>query len=338
MNTWSGPKWNPNSTVLQVLVSIQGLILGVEHPYYLEPGHGRWEGQVKNEGEHPAHVKRHEDGIRVGTLKFALLEAVKGAGPPHLKPFRKLIDAHFYHHRDAIIAVTRDWTSSVGFAHGSEVKQTVADLQSLLIELKPPQYSNDGSTNGASACANGDADSKIGGERGSSTLISEKRREMEEAATKRDYVTAGRLQSEVQHLETGGFEAKIAKKRAEMEAAAKKVDYITAGELQKEVQYLEEQKHFLQDLERRMFDAAAKLDSVRAGRFQEQYRILLNLDDKDHTTAAPSISGTVPASMLATKVSPPLFSVTGAQVPSGFSFPDIHDGGVFDDGYKYGDY
>ena len=41
LNTWSGPKWDPTtSSILQILVSIQGLILGVEHPYYLEPGYG----------------------------------------------------------------------------------------------------------------------------------------------------------------------------------------------------------------------------------------------------------------------------------------------------------
>ncbi|KAK1353969.1 Ubiquitin-conjugating enzyme [Heracleum sosnowskyi] len=37
LNTWSGPSWQPNvSTVLQVLVSIQGLVLN-EDPYYNEP-------------------------------------------------------------------------------------------------------------------------------------------------------------------------------------------------------------------------------------------------------------------------------------------------------------
>ena len=47
LNTWNGPKWNPaHSTLLQCLVSLQGLILGVEHPYYLEPGHGGWEGHI----------------------------------------------------------------------------------------------------------------------------------------------------------------------------------------------------------------------------------------------------------------------------------------------------
>mmetsp|Transcript_131351 Transcript_131351/g.366197 ORF Transcript_131351/g.366197 Transcript_131351/m.366197 type:complete len:991 (+) Transcript_131351:168-3140(+) len=39
LGTWSGPSWDPaRSTLLQVLVSLQGLVL-VEEPYFNEPGH-----------------------------------------------------------------------------------------------------------------------------------------------------------------------------------------------------------------------------------------------------------------------------------------------------------
>lgn len=39
LGTWSGPSWDPEqSTLLQVLVSLQGLVL-VEEPYFNEPGH-----------------------------------------------------------------------------------------------------------------------------------------------------------------------------------------------------------------------------------------------------------------------------------------------------------
>ncbi len=42
LGTWEGPKWDPKqSSLYQVLVSIQSLILGVEHPYYLEPSYGK---------------------------------------------------------------------------------------------------------------------------------------------------------------------------------------------------------------------------------------------------------------------------------------------------------
>ncbi|EEF43105.1 conserved hypothetical protein [Ricinus communis] len=49
VNTWHGKKsekWNPNeSTVLQVLVSIQALVLN-EKPYFNEPGIGIWPGRA----------------------------------------------------------------------------------------------------------------------------------------------------------------------------------------------------------------------------------------------------------------------------------------------------
>ena len=42
LGTWQGKgieTWNEQSTLLQVFVSIQGLILGTAEPYYLEPGY-----------------------------------------------------------------------------------------------------------------------------------------------------------------------------------------------------------------------------------------------------------------------------------------------------------
>merc|ERR1740139_691251 len=92
LGTWPGPKWNPKqSSLLQVLVSIQSLMLGVEHPYFLEPGYGGWEAQVK-EGDFesvgktlagevvkeeltlPPKAWLYEDKIRLGSMHCALLE------------------------------------------------------------------------------------------------------------------------------------------------------------------------------------------------------------------------------------------------------------------------
>ena len=95
LGTWSGPKWRPNiSTLNQVLISIQGLILGAEHPYYLEPGHGGWEGTVKegsfqrtghllktggivHEDFVPRHVAIYENKLRIGTVRYAMLDMLK---------------------------------------------------------------------------------------------------------------------------------------------------------------------------------------------------------------------------------------------------------------------
>uniref|UniRef100_A0A7S3NKX8 UBC core domain-containing protein n=1 Tax=Aureoumbra lagunensis TaxID=44058 RepID=A0A7S3NKX8_9STRA len=53
LGTWSGPGWDPaKSTVLQLLVSIQGLVLSPQ-PYYNEPGNEKHQGTI--EGEHQSH-------------------------------------------------------------------------------------------------------------------------------------------------------------------------------------------------------------------------------------------------------------------------------------------
>ena len=96
LGTWPGPKWSPShSNLYQVLVSIQGLILGAEQPWFLEPGHGGWEGDVK-EGEYvkeghtltgevvraevgvPPHIQQYNNVLKTGTVKFAMLETLSG--------------------------------------------------------------------------------------------------------------------------------------------------------------------------------------------------------------------------------------------------------------------
>ena len=68
LGTWSGPGWQPNqSTLLQVLVSIQGLIL-VPDPYYNEPG---FEMQ-RNSKAGKAASKQYTLNIRRYTLQHAM--------------------------------------------------------------------------------------------------------------------------------------------------------------------------------------------------------------------------------------------------------------------------
>lgn len=121
LGTWAGPGWvppttsqaKPSSTAIpgatkqngtagssigQVLISLQGLVLGVEQPFYLEPGHGGWEGTVK-EGQFsslghtcagkvvkedillPAQVRVYNDKIRFGTIKYAMIDAIQSVLP-----------------------------------------------------------------------------------------------------------------------------------------------------------------------------------------------------------------------------------------------------------------
>jgi len=137
LGTWAGPKWNPkHSSLHQILISIQGLILGVEHPYYLEPGHGGWEGTVK-EGDFqvtgqtlagqsvkqevgvPLQVILYEDVLRVGTAKYAMVQPLKWSldtsmstmGKTGLEAFGEIVRAHFFENRIAILAEVRNWMS-----------------------------------------------------------------------------------------------------------------------------------------------------------------------------------------------------------------------------------
>lgn len=45
LGTWQGPGWQPGqSTLLQVLISIQSMILGTSDPFFNEPGYAGMEG------------------------------------------------------------------------------------------------------------------------------------------------------------------------------------------------------------------------------------------------------------------------------------------------------
>ena len=79
-----------------------------------------------------------------------------------------------------------------------------------------------------------------------------------------------------------------------MDAAADRKDYVEAGRLQMVVLHLDRNLRRLQDLERRMFWAAAQQDFVRAGRFQEQYRVLLEPADGG---ATPAVAALAPPAM-----------------------------------------
>jgi len=135
LGTWSGPQWNPkHSSLHQLLLSIQGLILGVEHPYYLEPGHGGWEGRVKEgdfqvsetaQGEKAAQKKKrvplrvilYEDALRVGSVKFSMiqmlewsLESTKNSNNT-LEAFGLIIQAHFHENSHCVRAEVESWIS-----------------------------------------------------------------------------------------------------------------------------------------------------------------------------------------------------------------------------------
>ena len=104
LGTWRGnssENWDPKiSTLLQVLVSIQAIIMS-EEVYFNEPGFegeaGTEEGEKKNEA--------YCNIVRYGNIKFAMIDQIKN--PP--KGFETVVRRHFYLKKDEILEETRKW-------------------------------------------------------------------------------------------------------------------------------------------------------------------------------------------------------------------------------------
>jgi ubiquitin-protein ligase len=87
LGTWSGPGWDPaNSTLLQVLVSIQSLIL-VPDPYFNEPGFERERGTPIGKVQSDCY----NENIRRETLRYAIIEPLNTPSPL----FKDVIQEHF---------------------------------------------------------------------------------------------------------------------------------------------------------------------------------------------------------------------------------------------------
>jgi ubiquitin-protein ligase len=104
LGTWRGEEgesWNPKtSTFLQVLVSIQSLIL-VEHPYFNEPG---YETTMKTtDGKNKS--KLYNNNLEPHTIKLAMTDMIKN--PP--KGFEDVITNHFKMKKEEIINKTLIW-------------------------------------------------------------------------------------------------------------------------------------------------------------------------------------------------------------------------------------
>jgi ubiquitin-protein ligase len=118
LGTWSGPGWNPGkSTILQVLVSIQGLILGVPDPYYNEPGYESGRGTK----HHDAASEKYNVNIRRFTLQHCIAQPLAGAVKTIQTPganyhdypeFAVAVTRHFAVKAAAMEAQLQEWTAS----------------------------------------------------------------------------------------------------------------------------------------------------------------------------------------------------------------------------------
>lgn len=101
LGTWQGSReemWNPSqSTLLQVLVSIQSLIL-VDLPYFNEPGYGIPRKELPQSQDYNRRV-RHD------CLKWAILDMLKN--PPPI--WEDVVFSHFKAKKEEIIMQCEEW-------------------------------------------------------------------------------------------------------------------------------------------------------------------------------------------------------------------------------------
>eukprot|EP00347_Sterkiella_histriomuscorum_P007708 403347869 len=134
LGTWRGSStenWDPKlSTILQVLLSIQAIIMSNE-VYFNEPGYeheqGTPEGEQKNEG--------YSNIVRYCNVKFAMIDAIKN--PP--AGFEKVIKRSFYLKKNEILREVKEWVD--------RAKVTDATYQGLVYDHNyhwAPQISPEG--------------------------------------------------------------------------------------------------------------------------------------------------------------------------------------------------
>jgi ubiquitin-protein ligase len=122
LGTWAGPGWDPKcSTLLQVLVSIQSLIL-VERPYFNEPGYEREEGTPTGD----SHSQAYNRPLRQTTLQWHMLQPLRNPACP----FHDVVQTHFRCLRERILSMVSTWSTSY-----SELRGVAAELATELGKL-----------------------------------------------------------------------------------------------------------------------------------------------------------------------------------------------------------
>jgi baculoviral IAP repeat-containing protein 6 len=140
LGTWSGAEgenWNKDtSTLLQVLVSVQSLIL-VPEPYFNEPGYERTmhtpEGRRQN--------RNYNENIFEQSIRWAMINQLRN--PAY--GYEEVIKAHFYLRKDAIFKEIEAWMETYNTnefataASKGRIETLVKELKEEIAKLKPPK-------------------------------------------------------------------------------------------------------------------------------------------------------------------------------------------------------
>jgi len=130
LGTWDGQQgeqWNETtSTILQVLVSIQSLIL-VPEPYFNEPG---YEQEIGTEAG-DKHSAEYNLDIRINTIKHAMIGQLQNPSTG----FEDVIRAHFFLKKERLLEEVEEWMRT---SKSTKLERAVQNLRSELHKLEPP--------------------------------------------------------------------------------------------------------------------------------------------------------------------------------------------------------
>jgi len=128
LGTWSGPGWDAKkSTLLQVLVSIQSLIM-VDEPFFNEPGYETSMGTPKGR----ANSNAYNEEIRLATMRWALLDYIQK--PPYL--FADVLKLHFSLKAKEIKATLDKWVEKASPERKGEYVSLSASVSEALDNLR----------------------------------------------------------------------------------------------------------------------------------------------------------------------------------------------------------
>ncbi|KAJ8306122.1 hypothetical protein KUTeg_016667 [Tegillarca granosa] len=134
LGTWEGQKgeqWNEKtSTVLQVLVSIQSLIL-VPDPYFNEPG---FEQEIGTETGRK-HSDEYNSDVCYNNIKYAMLSQLQSPPPE----FADVIKAHFYLKKQKILEEVEGWVNK---SSNRRLDRLAQNLKQEFKKLQAPQILN----------------------------------------------------------------------------------------------------------------------------------------------------------------------------------------------------
>jgi len=158
LGTWSsGEGWQASHNIYTVLCAIQHMILSAEHPYYMEPSYGGWEGTAPKSG-HVPEVQQYDEEVMHGTARYAMADMLKS--PP--KGFEDAIREHFLQQRESILETLAMWSEDGSTAFQKRLAPVYSELKTLLEglgdvpepegeeqgeELKPPALERGNSSN-----------------------------------------------------------------------------------------------------------------------------------------------------------------------------------------------